>query len=162
MFHWRSLAEVPSGWGPSAVTIGKFDGVHVGHVEILRQLGEISSMRGLKSTVITFDRPERGERIYVMWNTTLDAATLNLPMGKGAGALYQMDSHQLAFPDSAGVVALELPPATCDYFPFLQSIDITAIGGTPLILVGPLPAANVKMPEPTLTHAPGSRTHCPQ
>lgn len=56
MFHWRSLAEVPSGWGPSAVTIGKFDGVHVGHVEILRQLGDISSTRGLKSTVITFDR----------------------------------------------------------------------------------------------------------
>jgi hypothetical protein len=115
-----------------------------------------------RATVITFDRPERGERIYVMWNTTLDAATLNLPMGKGAGALYQMDSHQLSFPDSAGIVALELPPATCDYFPFLQSIDITAIGGTPLILVGPLPAANVKMPEPTLTHAPGSRTRCPK
>lgn len=56
MFHWRGLAEVPAGWGPSAVTIGKFDGVHIGHVEILRQLGEISSTRGLQSTVITFDR----------------------------------------------------------------------------------------------------------
>lgn len=56
MFHWHSLAEVPAGWGPSAVTIGKFDGVHLGHVEILRQLGEISSSRGLKSTVVTFDR----------------------------------------------------------------------------------------------------------
>jgi riboflavin kinase/FMN adenylyltransferase len=56
MFHWRSLTEVPTGWGPSAVTIGKFDGVHLGHVEILRQLAEISATRGLKSTVITFDR----------------------------------------------------------------------------------------------------------
>ncbi|MEY4533374.1 MAG: hypothetical protein RI926_1143 [Actinomycetota bacterium] len=56
MFHWHSLAEVPAGWGPSAVTIGKFDGVHLGHVEILRQLGQISSTRGLKSTVVTFDR----------------------------------------------------------------------------------------------------------
>jgi riboflavin kinase/FMN adenylyltransferase len=56
MFHWRSLTEVPTGWGPSAVTIGKFDGVHLGHVEILRQLAEISTTRGLKSTVITFDR----------------------------------------------------------------------------------------------------------
>lgn len=56
MFRWQSLAEVPAGWGPSAVTIGKFDGVHLGHVEILRQLGQISSARGLKSTVVTFDR----------------------------------------------------------------------------------------------------------
>lgn len=56
MFHWHSLADIPAGWGPSAVTIGKFDGVHLGHVEILRQLAEISSQRGLKSTVITFDR----------------------------------------------------------------------------------------------------------
>lgn len=56
MFQWHSLADIPAGWGPSAVTIGKFDGVHLGHVEILRQLGEISSQRGLKSTVITFDR----------------------------------------------------------------------------------------------------------
>ena len=56
MFHWRSLDEVPAGWGPSAVTIGKFDGVHLGHVEILRQLGDISSTRGLKSTVVTSDR----------------------------------------------------------------------------------------------------------
>jgi riboflavin kinase/FMN adenylyltransferase len=56
MFYWRSLTEVPTGWGPSAVTIGKFDGVHLGHVEILRQLAEISTTRGLKSTVITFDR----------------------------------------------------------------------------------------------------------
>ena len=56
MFHWHSLADIPAGWGPSAVTIGKFDGVHLGHVEILRQLEEISSQRGLKSTVITFDR----------------------------------------------------------------------------------------------------------
>lgn len=56
MFHWRSLTEVPAGWGPSAVTIGKFDGVHLGHVEILHQLAEISTTRGLKSTVITFDR----------------------------------------------------------------------------------------------------------
>lgn len=56
MLRWNSITEVPAGWGPSAVTIGKFDGVHLGHVEILRQLSEISSQRGLAPTVVTFDR----------------------------------------------------------------------------------------------------------
>lgn len=56
MLLWRELSEVPANWGPSAVTIGKFDGVHVGHVEILRQLGILSAERGLKPTVVTFDR----------------------------------------------------------------------------------------------------------
>ena len=56
MLRWKSVAEVPVGWGPSAVTIGKFDGVHLGHVEILRQLSEVSSQRGLAPTVVTFDR----------------------------------------------------------------------------------------------------------
>ena len=56
MLRWHSLTDIPQGWGPTALTIGKFDGVHIGHVEILRQLGDISSTRGLQSTVITFDR----------------------------------------------------------------------------------------------------------
>ncbi len=56
MLRWNSVTEVPAEWGPSAVTIGKFDGVHLGHVEILRQLSEVSSQRGLAPTVVTFDR----------------------------------------------------------------------------------------------------------
>ncbi|MDH6239675.1 bifunctional riboflavin kinase/FAD synthetase [Aurantimicrobium minutum] len=56
MKRWYSLSEVPAGWGPSAVTIGKFDGVHLGHREILRQLRELADSRGLASTLITFDR----------------------------------------------------------------------------------------------------------
>lgn len=42
--------------GGTAVTIGKFDGVHVGHLEILRQLKQIAAERGLTSLVVTFDR----------------------------------------------------------------------------------------------------------
>ena len=50
------LAAVPAGFGPSAVTIGKFDGVHLGHRSILDQLGSLAADRGLTSTVVTFDR----------------------------------------------------------------------------------------------------------
>ncbi|WP_158863243.1 bifunctional riboflavin kinase/FAD synthetase [Leifsonia sp. AG29] len=56
MKTFRSLDEVPDGWGPSAVTIGKFDGVHTGHRAVIGRLREVAASRGLVSTVITFDR----------------------------------------------------------------------------------------------------------
>ncbi|MFF1877661.1 bifunctional riboflavin kinase/FAD synthetase [Leifsonia sp. NPDC058230] len=56
MKTFRSLDEVPDGFGPSAVTIGKFDGVHTGHRAVIARLREVAAERGLVSTVITFDR----------------------------------------------------------------------------------------------------------
>jgi riboflavin kinase/FMN adenylyltransferase len=53
--YW-SLDEIPQEFGPSAITIGKFDGVHIGHVEIIRQLEIIAESRGLTATVVTFDK----------------------------------------------------------------------------------------------------------
>jgi riboflavin kinase/FMN adenylyltransferase len=50
------LGEVPAGFGPSAVTIGKFDGLHIGHRSVLRQLRDLADERGLTATVVTFDR----------------------------------------------------------------------------------------------------------
>ena len=50
------LENIPAHFGPSAVTIGKFDGVHVGHRQILTQLTQISQDHNLVSTVVTFDR----------------------------------------------------------------------------------------------------------
>ena len=38
----------------SAVTIGTFDGVHVGHQKIINHLVEIAQAKGLKSVVLTF------------------------------------------------------------------------------------------------------------
>src|ERR1017187_10688999 len=52
---YRSLAGLPSDFGPCALTIGNFDGVHVGHRRILRRVKEISSERGWKASVLTFD-----------------------------------------------------------------------------------------------------------
>lgn len=39
----------------SVVTIGNFDGVHLGHVELFRQVRAASAQRGLPSVVVTFD-----------------------------------------------------------------------------------------------------------
>ncbi|HUB32028.1 MAG TPA: riboflavin biosynthesis protein RibF [Bryobacteraceae bacterium] len=52
---YRSLAEVPADFGPSALTIGNFDGVHAGHRRILRRLKELADARGWKPSALTFD-----------------------------------------------------------------------------------------------------------
>lgn len=54
--YYRGLDAVPAGFGPSAVTVGKFDGVHLGHVSIVGELASLASARGLVPTVVTFDR----------------------------------------------------------------------------------------------------------
>ena len=56
METYTSLAEMPSDFGPSAVTIGKFDGVHTGHRAVLDQLLAIARERGIASAALTFDR----------------------------------------------------------------------------------------------------------
>ncbi len=56
MRFFEGLAQVPAGFGPSAVTIGKFDGLHLGHRGVIRQLRELAGERGLESVVVTFDR----------------------------------------------------------------------------------------------------------
>ena len=52
---YRSLEETPADFGPSALTIGNFDGVHAGHRRILRRVAAIAAERGLKPSVMTFD-----------------------------------------------------------------------------------------------------------
>lgn len=67
---YRSLEEVPADFGPSALTIGNFDGVHFGHRRILRRLKALSDERGWKASVLTFDphptrvvAPERAPKL---------------------------------------------------------------------------------------------------
>ena len=52
---FRSLDEVPPDFGPSALTIGNFDGVHAGHRRILRRVKEVALERGLKASALTFN-----------------------------------------------------------------------------------------------------------
>jgi riboflavin kinase/FMN adenylyltransferase len=53
--RWNDLAEVPEGFGPSAVTIGNFDGVHRGHHAVLRQVVSRAAEQQLPAVAITFE-----------------------------------------------------------------------------------------------------------
>src|SRR5258708_23672774 len=52
---YRSLTETPSDFGPCAITIGNFDGVHNGHRQIIRRVASIAREHGWKPAVMTFD-----------------------------------------------------------------------------------------------------------
>lgn len=45
-----------SGLGATAVTIGKFDGIHRGHKALLADLNAAAAEHGVKSVLVTFDR----------------------------------------------------------------------------------------------------------
>jgi len=51
----RSLEKIPDEFRDAFVTIGNFDGVHLGHVPILRKLIEEAHKENRKAVVITFD-----------------------------------------------------------------------------------------------------------
>lgn len=51
---WRSLEELPADLGPTAVTIGNFDGVHRGHQGVLDQLIAAAEARSLAPVALTF------------------------------------------------------------------------------------------------------------
>ncbi len=70
MRMYRSLDEVPADFGPSALTIGNFDGVHIGHRSILRRVRQIAAERGWKPSALMFDphparvvAPQRAPRL---------------------------------------------------------------------------------------------------
>ncbi|WP_173922066.1 bifunctional riboflavin kinase/FAD synthetase [Agromyces sp. Marseille-P2726] len=56
MKTFKGLDAVPEGYGPSAVTIGKFDGVHRGHRAVIDRIHDIAADDDLSSVVVTFDR----------------------------------------------------------------------------------------------------------
>ena len=68
---YRQLAEAAGApFGPSAVTIGNFDGVHAGHRALLERTVALARARGLKPSALTFHphptaivAPERTPRL---------------------------------------------------------------------------------------------------
>jgi riboflavin kinase/FMN adenylyltransferase len=85
---YRSVAEVPAGFGPSVGAIGNFDGVHRGHRRILSAVIDEARALGMRAVAITFDphpeqflRPEEApqlltplaERLRLLAETGIDA-----------------------------------------------------------------------------------------
>ncbi|WP_309647454.1 bifunctional riboflavin kinase/FAD synthetase [Nocardioides sp.] len=52
---WRSLDDIPGGLGRTAVVIGNFDGVHLGHRGVLSRARALADDRGLQVVAVTFD-----------------------------------------------------------------------------------------------------------
>jgi riboflavin kinase/FMN adenylyltransferase len=88
---YRSVQEIPPDFGPSVAAIGNFDGVHVGHREILSSVVAEALALSVRGVAITFDphpeqflRPSRApklltpmaERARLLAATGLDAVVV--------------------------------------------------------------------------------------
>ena len=86
---FRSLAEIPAGFGPTVAAVGNFDGVHRGHREILAGVTTEARGTGARAVAVTFDphpeqflRPDKAprlitptaERLRLLAETGIDAA----------------------------------------------------------------------------------------
>ncbi|MGH3830940.1 MAG: bifunctional riboflavin kinase/FAD synthetase [Pseudonocardiaceae bacterium] len=55
MQRWRGMESVPNGWGRSVVTIGVFDGMHRGHVQLVGHTVRRAREMRVPSVLMTFD-----------------------------------------------------------------------------------------------------------
>lgn len=56
MIVFHDPAEVPDGFGPSVIAIGKFDGVHAGHRALIERARVDAAPTGAEVVAVTFDR----------------------------------------------------------------------------------------------------------
>lgn len=88
---WTDVSQVPTGWGPSVVTLGNFDGVHRGHVAVLTRMVADARAVGAHAVAVTFTphpaqlhRPDEApplllgdaDRLELLAATGLDAVLL--------------------------------------------------------------------------------------
>jgi riboflavin kinase/FMN adenylyltransferase len=117
---YRTVAEIPAGFGPSIAAIGNFDGVHLGHREILSSVVAEARALGVRSVAITFDphperflRPARApllltpmdERVKLLASTGIDAVVV-LPFDAALASLTAEEFVSRILVDVLGVRAL--------------------------------------------------------
>jgi riboflavin kinase/FMN adenylyltransferase len=117
---FRSLEEVPEGFGPTVASIGNFDGVHCGHRTTLA--GAVDEARGMgtRSIAVTFDphpecvlRPKRAPklitplevRLQLLATTGVDAI-LVLPFDQKLAHMSPIDFARRVLHDKLAVRSL--------------------------------------------------------
>jgi len=101
MLIFHKLDEVPSGFGPTIVSVGNFDGVHRAHQAVLKDIVQRARQQNAKSVAITFEphparilSPDAGlklltptpEKLHLLATTGLDAVLL-LPFSRDLSLL---------------------------------------------------------------------------
>jgi riboflavin kinase / FMN adenylyltransferase len=114
---FRSLEEIPAGFGPTVATVGNFDGVHLGHRSILGAAAAEARATGAHAVAITFNpHPEQflrpaqaprlitplSERLRLLSETGIDAA-LVLPFDAVLAALSPREFTQRILIGALGV-----------------------------------------------------------
>jgi riboflavin kinase/FMN adenylyltransferase len=117
---YRTLDEIPAGFGPSIASIGNFDGVHLGHQRILRAVVAEARARDARAVAVTFDphpeqvlRPHRAprlltpmeERVRLLDRTGLDAVVV-LPFVEALAHLSPRGFVEQVLVDMLGVRGL--------------------------------------------------------
>lgn len=124
VLRWNTLEEVPSGLGPSVVTLGNFDGVHRGHRALLGTVVREARARAARAVAVTFDPPP--------------LAVLHPERAKVQIAGLE---HRLELMDSTGldaVLVLEFTRELAAMTPeeFVHEVFVTALGATAVVLGG--------------------------
>ncbi len=78
--RWHGLDDIPADLGPTVVTLGNFDGVHRGHLEVLTRVVREAAERGATPVAVTFEPhpiavlyPERAPAAVMSLGQRLDA-----------------------------------------------------------------------------------------
>lgn len=97
LFSWFFTDEMPIGFADSAVTIGKFDGVHLGHQALLAETKKLAQENALAAVAVTFDRhpatllnPQSARPTLIGTQQKLD---LFEELGMDASLVLQFDSN---------------------------------------------------------------------
>ena len=120
MSVYRSVDDIPSGFGPSIAAIGNFDGVHRGHQEILGSVVAEARACGAQAVAVSFDphpetvlRPAQApkmltpvsERLRLLAGTGVDSVVL-LPFDRALAQVAPRDFVSRVLVDALSVRGL--------------------------------------------------------
>ena len=97
--------------------------------------GDVDLVNEETATIVSFVRPDSGERILVIWNRTFDPVTVEIEPTSDRADLRSLTTAQALTPDGDDLYRVTLLPAVNDFFPTLEPGDLTAIGGPPVFLI---------------------------